>query len=268
VSRLTRFPVKACGAEPLEEAQVTTSGLAGDRLHAVVVGDRVATQREHPVLAVVRPVLDDAVGVLSLSLGGAGDPGPDPVHGAVRRDGRSISVGLFGGRVAVVEQDPALSDWVSQVLGRPARLVALPAREAGVGADQRRSGLFDEGAVSLHSEGSLRLLNQRLADRGHPALPADRFRANVVIDGCRPHEEDLAHGFHIGGVALRSEQADARCAVTTVDQQAGRRAGPEPLRTLADYRRGESGGVLFGIYTAVAEPGRVRVGDPVVLTRS
>jgi uncharacterized protein YcbX len=268
VTRLTRFPVKACAAEPLEEAQVTTSGLAGDRLLAVVVEDRVVTQREHPVLAAVRPLLVDDAGVLSLSIRGAGHPHQDPVRGAVRRDGSSISVGLFGDRVSVVEQDPALSGWVSHVLGRPARLVALPAAEPCVGAGQGRPGLFDEGAVSLHSEASLDLLNERLAERGHPALPADRFRANVVIDGCRPHEEDLVRRFDLGEVTLRSERADARCAVTTVDQQAGRRAGPEPLRTLADYRRGESGGVLFGIYAAVASPGRLHVGDPVVLTRS
>ncbi len=61
-------------------------------------------------------------------------------------------------------------------------------------------------------------------------------------------------------------QTDERCVVTTVDQQTGERSGPEPLRTLADYRRQDGGGVAFGIYTAVVGPGTVRVGDAVRLT--
>jgi uncharacterized protein YcbX len=268
VSRLARFPVKACGAEPLEEALVTGSGLTGDRVLAVVVGDRVATQREHPVLATVRPVLDDGCGRLSLSVARPGGPLEGPVRGVVRREGPAETVGLFRDRVDVVEQEPALSEWFSRLLGRPARLVALPAGARRGAAGDGRPGLFDEGAVSVHSEASLKELNRRIAERDLPALPADRFRANIVIDGCGAHEEDRAQCFDLGQVVLRHEGGDVRCAVTTVDQTAGRRAGPEPLRTLAGYRRGASGGVLFGVYAAVARAGRVRVGDPVTLTGS
>jgi uncharacterized protein YcbX len=245
---------------------VTGCGLAGDRVLAVVVGDRVVTQREHPVLAAVRPALDDRCGSLALSvLGGRPE---DPVRGVVRREGPATPVGLFRDRVAVVDQDPALSEWFSRVLGRTARLVALPSRTGHDAPAEGRPGLFDDGEVSLHSEASLRQLNARLAERGQPALPADRFRANIVIDGCGPHEEDAAQRFVVGEVTLRLEQGDARCAVTTVDQSAGRRAGPEPLRTLAGYRRGDSGAVLFGVYASVSRAGRVRVGDPVTLTGS
>ena len=53
-----------------------------------------------------------------------------------------------------------------------------------------------------------------------------------------------------------------------VDQAAGRRAGPEPLRTLSQVRRGPDGGVLFGVYLAVERPGRVCVGDQVRLEQS
>lgn len=268
VTRLARFPVKACGAEPLDEAEVTTAGLVGDRILAVVVGDRVATQREHPVLAAVRPVLDDASGVLSLSVVATGAAEEPPARAVVRRQGPAGPVELFRERVAVVDQDPGLSGWFSRVLGRPARLVALPAEDRRGAPGEGRPGLFDEGAVSLHSEASLRLLKERLAERGEPALPADRFRANLVIDGCGPHEEDRTRRFDVGEVTLRLDAVDVRCAVTTVDQAAGRRAGPEPLRTLADYRRGASGGVRFGVYTSVDRPGRIRVGDPVMLAGS
>ena len=125
--------------------------------------------------------------------------------------------------------------------------------------------LADEGSVSLHSEASLARLNDALAARDHPALPADRFRANVVIAGCASHAEDDAARIDLGEVCLAFAQTDERCVVTTVDQQAGVRSGPEPLRSLAEYRRISGGGVAFGIYAAVVAPGTLRVGDEVRL---
>ena len=56
-----------------------------------------------------------------------------------------------------------------------------------------------------------------------------------------------------------------RCAVTLVDQKAGTRQGPEPVRTLASYRRAASGGVVFGAKFSVVRPGKLSVGDEVVV---
>ncbi len=52
-----------------------------------------------------------------------------------------------------------------------------------------------------------------------------------------------------------------RCAVTTVEQTTGVRTGPEPLRTLGDYRRGRQKGVAFGSKFSVLQDGTVTVGD-------
>jgi uncharacterized protein YcbX len=54
-----------------------------------------------------------------------------------------------------------------------------------------------------------------------------------------------------------------RCAVTMVDQDSGTRAGPEPLRTLATYRRAPEGGVAFGVKLSVVRPGKLALGDEV-----
>ena len=117
--------------------------------------------------------------------------------------------------------------------------------------------------MSLHSESSLERLNTLLAARGQPALPADRFRANVVLDGCPAHAEDDASTFRSGDVTLAFAQIDERCAVTTVDQQAGRRRGPEPLRTLATYRRlAGSRRSPSGCTPRSPSPGTLRLGDP------
>jgi len=53
--------------------------------------------------------------------------------------------------------------------------------------------------------------------------------------------------------------------VTMTDQATGHRRGPEPLRTLADYRR-EPDGVSFGLKATVLTPGHIAINDPVTVT--
>jgi len=271
ISRLARYPVKSCGAEPLEVAELGPAGVRLDRALAVVVGDEVVTQRQHPGLARVRPSLHDSSDGTLLRLGGAAALGE--VTAPVCATGATRTVTIFGEPVEVVEQAPELSAWFSDVLRTEARLVMAPAssRRRTPGVRKGLTALADEATLSLHSQASLDELNTRLAARDHPPLPADRFRANLVLDGCAAHAEDDADRVEVGAageVVLGFAQLDPRCAVTTVDQQAGRRDGPEPLRTLADYRRGPGGSVRFGVYLTVETPGTVRVGDPVVLRRS
>jgi uncharacterized protein YcbX len=261
VAALARYPVKACAAEALDASDVGVAGFPHDRSMAVVVGAEIVTQREHPVLATVRPTLDDASRRLTLD----GPSGAGSVTGAVRLDGPTLRVTLFEEPVQVVAQDPALSEWFSDLLGRRAVLVAAPesTRRVSPGEVTGQTVLSDEGTVSLHSLASLAALNRLLTGRGEAAVPADRFRANIVVDGCPAHAEDGWDRVEVGGAALRFAQTNGRCVVTTVDQGAGRRAGPEPLRTLSQVRRAPSGGVLFGVYLALEQAGRVRVGDPV-----
>ena len=66
-----------------------------------------------------------------------------------------------------------------------------------------------------------------------------RFRPNIVIDGWeRPH---------------------------LVDQASGVKAGPEPIRTLATYRRAPGGGVAFGAKFSVLRTGKLAVGDEITV---
>jgi MOSC domain-containing protein len=264
VTSLHRYPVKACAGEPLDVVEVRVDGLRHDRGLAVVGDGVVLTQREHPVLARVRPVLDDATARLTLSYDGR-----DPVDALVDTSGRTRDVRLFDETVAVVDQAPELSAWFGSLLGRTVQLVGAPAatRRTSPGAARGQTVLSDEGTVSLHSEASLERLNELLAAGGEPRLPADRFRANVVVGGCPAHAEDEASTIQAGDLTLAFARLDERCAVTTVDQRTGERRGPEPLRTLATYRRLDGAGVAFGVYAAVTVPGTLRLGDPVVLHR-
>lgn len=92
----------------------------------------------------------------------------------------------------------------------------------------------------------------------------DRFRPNIVIQGCDcPYVEDRWQTIRIGATTFRHGGPCARCVVTTTDQRTLER-GPEPLRTLATYRRVPGGGVIFAVnFFSGRHDGTVRVGMPV-----
>jgi uncharacterized protein YcbX len=100
------------------------------------------------------------------------------------------------------------------------------------------------------------------------AVPMDRFRPNVVVDGwAEPHVEDQVREVSVGDADLAFAKPAIRCAVTLVDQRTGVRSGPEPLRTLADYRRVGDKGVGFGAKFSVVRTGQLTVGDELVVHR-
>jgi hypothetical protein len=109
----------------------------------------------------------------------------------------------------------------------------------------------------LISEASLENLNTRLDE----PLPMNRFRPNLVVQGCAPYAEDSWNGIQIGDVRLHVVKPCERCAITTVNQLTAEK-GKEPLRTLATYRQSD-GNVLFGQNLIHEGNGMLRVGDEV-----
>ncbi|MGV9364331.1 MOSC domain-containing protein [Amycolatopsis sp. NPDC003731] len=262
IARLTYYPVKSCAGIDVPSAEVTSTGLAGDRVFQVISpeGD-VLTQRPHPVMAVVRPrVLGDR---LALSA-----PGREDVVVDIRRDGPRRPVSMLSWHGEGVRQDPRADEWFSDLLGRPAALI-------GVTPDHHRvsDGVFpglaafgDAHALLLASESSLDNLNERIAAGQGEPVPMDRFRPNIVLAGwVEPHREDEARELTAGTARIGYAERCVRCAVPMVDQETGAKAGPEPIRTLATYRRDPQGGVVFGAKAAVLRPGQVAVGDEVIV---
>jgi uncharacterized protein YcbX len=67
----------------------------------------------------------------------------------------------------------------------------------------------------------------------------------------------------VGEAVFRVTKPCARCVITTTDQRTGER-GKEPLRTLGQHRRSDSG-LLFGQNLVPESTGILRVGDPVTV---
>lgn len=265
VVELTYYPVKGCAGTSAGEVMLTPAGLAYDRVFMVVGEDGVGrTQRRDPRLALVRPSVGD--GGARLTLRG---PGVEALE--LRTDTVSArrKVQMFGNIHQGVDQGDAVAGWLSDVLRAPSRLVRVPPEHERVtgGRTPGTSAYADSCALHVLSRASLDLLNRKLAGRGLPPLPMNRFRPNIVIDGWEdPHTEDRAHHIRIGDTELGYAKLAIRCAVTMVEQGTGAKAGPEPLRTLAGYRRAAEGGVAFGTKYAVLRTGQLAVGDTVDVT--
>ena len=271
------YPVKSCQGLAVASAAVDAHGLVGDRRFLVVDAEgRFLTQRVHPRMALIETALSE--GMLTLSASGAGS-----VSVAVGRPLRP-TVGDKPRPTCTVTiwRDPVTADdcgdepaaWLSAFLGLPCRLVhagaaysrPLPARKLPSTLDIRLStrhevSFADGFPFLVIAEESLADLNARL---GAP-LPMNRFRPNLVVAGAAPYAEDTWGRFRIGGVVFHGATRCGRCVVTTTDQlTAGR--GPEPLRTLATYRRDAGGDVMFGRNLIhETKTGRLAVGDAVEL---
>ncbi|MYS95690.1 MULTISPECIES: MOSC domain-containing protein [Streptomyces] len=265
VVELSYYPVKGCAGTSATEALLTSAGLVHDRSFMVVSEEGVyRTQRRDPRLAVIRPAVTADGERLTLSA-----PGTEALHVPVDTTGTRRTVDLFGTAYRGIDQGDAAADWLSEVLRARSRLVRVPPEHDRVtdGLTPGTSGYADSCALHVVSRSTLGLLDRKLGERGTGPLPMNRFRPNIVLDGWdEPHTEDRARHLRIGDTELGYAKLAIRCAVTLVEQESGARAGPEPLRTLAGYRRAAEGGVAFGAKFAVLRPGRVSVGDDAVVT--
>ncbi len=79
-------------------------------------------------------------------------------------------------------------------------------------------------------------MNEKLLAAGRQALPMNRFRPNLVVDGIGAFEEDYAETLSIGAAAIKPVKPCPRCPIPSIDQATGV-PGPDPLDILQSYRR-------------------------------
>lgn len=264
VKSLHVYPVKGMKGIDVSQARATERGFEHDRRWMVVdPAGEFFTQRSHPRLATVWTELRDDG--LELSA-----PDVDPVEVPFEPESSTPQrVRVWNSVVDALPVSARVDAWLTEYLGEPCRLVHMPdtTRRASnpvyAGEGENLVGFADGYAYLVTSTASLDDLNQRLAARGHPALPMGRFRPNIVVAGVPAYAEDGWARVTLGGATLRGAKPCGRCEVTTTDQSTGEVRGPEPLATLATYRTSDEFGVVFGMNLVTVATGIVRVGDRV-----
>jgi uncharacterized protein len=266
IASLYVYPVKSCRGLAVQQARLTPRGLQYDREWMVVSPNgRFLTQREEPRLALIGTALVD--NHLELTA-----PGLPRLAVPLQRAANAVSaeVTVWRDRVLASDEGHAAASWFGAHLNRDVRLVRFDdsrARPTDPAWSQGLAGTsaFSDGyPVLVLSRASLDDLNSRLPS----PLPVDRFRPNVILDGCAPYAEDAIGALENGQVRLRIVKPCTRCIITTTDQASGVVQGEEPLRTLKSYRWDDAlRGVTFGQNAVVERPGAIEVGAALTSAR-
>jgi len=258
LSSITYYPVKSTRGCDVSEADITSRGLANDRLMMVTDPDGMFyTQRDLPRLAAIQPLLDGDTLTLTA-------PKLNPLTLRLRQDGPGLTVTIWEDEAEAIDQGEAAGEWLSEFLGRGARLVRMPddyvrpVSSVYAITSQDRVGFADGFPLLLASQGSLDDLNWRM----ETPIPMNRFRPNIVVSGCPPFAEDRWKRIRIGEVELAVVKPCARCDVPTHDQVTGQKMGKEPTATLATFRRVRNK-VMFGMNVIPVTLGMITVGDDV-----
>jgi uncharacterized protein YcbX len=273
ISELTMYPIKSCAGIALTEAVITASGLsyAGvcDREWMLVDGSGLfLTQREYPRMACLRITIagdtlrvdTDAMATLSISL-------------KANADAQKITVQIWETEVIADDAGEEAAIWFSQALGTRCRLVRFSpqaqryANTKWTGDTLAPTRFADGYPLLLIAQASLDDLNRRAIAQGRQAVPMNRFRPNIVIDGVEAFEEDYAASYLLqNGIQLRPVKPCPRCPIPAVDQLTGE-VGASPVDILQSYRANPivDGEITFGM-NVILEQGAglvLRVGDEV-----
>jgi uncharacterized protein len=224
---LWRYPVKSMGAEALSAVDVSWHGLAGDRRWAFIRSDVPQsgfpwlTLRENAAMNDYRPSFVEP-----------------------ERPEKSATVVRTPTGTVLDVTDPAL---------------AAALAPGGLRAIRNERGIFDTFPLSLITTQSIASLGEMTGD----SLDVKRFRPNVLVEASdeNPFAEDSWVGcvLRIGGLRIRADKRDGRCAVINIDPVTKER-NSAILRTLAQDRQG-----CLGIYGSTVEPGSVALNDRVFM---
>lgn len=258
LTEINIYPVKSLSGISLKSSAVEERGLKYDRRWMLVYEDGMFfTQRDHPQMALLQPVIEDGC----LKIFHKQDK-TKAVSIPPQRDSDSeISVVIWDDKVNARTYSGKIDEWFSDILGFKCRLVYMPDttnRKVDPGYAKNKIVSFADGyPLLIIGEKSLFDLNKRM----DVPLPMNRFRPNLVFSGGNPFDEDKWKSFQIDRVRFKTIKPCSRCVITTTDQDTTER-GHEPLKTLATFRN-QNGHVMFGMNVIPESLGEITLGNEI-----
>ncbi|CAA3018094.1 mitochondrial amidoxime reducing component 2-like [Olea europaea subsp. europaea] len=237
------YPVKSCRGISVSQASISSTGFRWDRQWLVVNSrGRGYTQRVEPKLALIEVELPTdafspgwepntnsflvirAVGMNTLKI-----PVVEPHEKA-----NAVSVWEWSG--SAFDEGEEASKWFTDFLGKPCRLVRFDEESETRPVDREYARNYKVKFNDLYqflilSQGSLDALNDRLEQ---PVL-VNRFRPNILVDGCESFAEDFWREIKINDSTFLGHDLCHRCKVPTVNQETAE-VGAEPTKTLMKFR--------------------------------
>ncbi|KAJ1290821.1 hypothetical protein BS78_02G272600 [Paspalum vaginatum] len=246
VKSIIIYPIKSARGLDVPQAPITAMGFRWDRQWLVVnAKGRAYTQRVEPKLALVQvelppdafaedwqPTSDDHMVIRA--------PGMDPLKIPLAEEHTTIDdVSVWEWSGSAYDEGAEAAEWFSAYLGKPSRLVRFKevseTRPTNPDYAQGYKITFtDCFPFLIASQGSLDALNEVLKE----PVPMNRFRPNILVDGCYPYSEDLWKTIKINNLTFLGVKLCNRCKVPTINQDNGI-PGTEPTETLLTFRSDE-----------------------------
>ncbi len=263
VTGLHSYPIKGMRGLDHTEMAIEERGPAGDRRWLLVDNENhFITQRETSGLAKIT-VAETANGLeISPEAGGV-------IKAAIPDGAIRANVKIWDDVVYAAVCADATNAALSEALQREVKLVFMDDeahRKAGAEVVLTNSevSFADAHPLLVTNEKSLTALNDQILGSGGEAVPMNRFRSNLVVNGVSAWEEDSWAVVECDGVIFDADIPCSRCIVTTQDQQSGEGATDnQPIRVLTQFRRSGDPrvkGVLFGLNLIPRGSGTIKVG--------
>lgn len=257
ISGLHIYPVKSLGGIDVPSAQVTPRGLQHDRRY-ILINDKgeFMTQRAYPHMALLHPQPTTTGWTIRHAL----NPSWTCEIPFEWSAGPEIQAPIWKDTALALQADADTNEWFTDMLHTKCTLAYMPDHshrqiDPGFSNPGEYVSFADGYPMLIVGESSLADLNARLES----PVGMNRFRPNIVFTGDTPFAEDQYSDFSIGSVPFKAVKTCARCVLTTVDPEVGKKLSKEPLKTLSGFRNVD-GRVIFGMNIIPRGDGEVAVG--------
>jgi uncharacterized protein len=225
LAEIWRYPVSTLGGERLDETDLVSTGIAGDRLY----------------------------GIYDTMTGEASAP-----HRTKRwRKAPEVLARLNGERL---EFSLDRRDWIADAADMLSRHLGFPVSLRPYAGENAKK-LYEPSPIHLVTTASLRALARIIPDS---ILDVRRFRPSLVVDipGADEFAEQgwLGRQIRVGKTMLRATEPCVRCPFTSLAQ-----GPDVPFDKNVHGAITQKADSHLGIYCDVVTPGSIRVGDPVEL---
>jgi uncharacterized protein YcbX len=241
----------------VENAELVDTGFQYDR-HWMLVDDegQFLSQRQQARMATILTRLENKNLIVSHA-------GMDELRIPLQQTTQTpIAVKIWGDtcQASLVSDDA--DDWFREVLQTSCRLVFLPQSEPrqvdqAYASPDQIVGFADGFPLLVMTLASAAALSEQLGE----SISIERFRPNIVLDGCAAHAEDDWARIRINEVTIDLPKPCSRCVIPSIDQNSAEKH-PTLLKTLAAYRR-RDGKVYVGQNGLHRSHGRLSVGNKV-----
>jgi len=270
VAEIWRYPVKSMGGDRLPETTIDAAGIPGDRRLALrdLGSGKILSAKQPRVANALLDVdtdVDPTTGAVTITVG---DRRIDTTDRAAAEAALSAHLGRPVRLESSVADDDVYESYWPEVADVLLSDVSI---DLPVAMSTAKDSFVDLAALQMVTTASLAALAALVPDS---EIVTRRFRPSLVIDtdaadGTGFVENDWrGRSARLGDAAITFTDPSPRCVMTTVAQGDLPR-DLEVLRTLARHNRIETPGLgnfaCLGIYAEVVRPGRVAVGDPLVL---